>query len=65
MHWRGIFSYTGAIIAAVGLLMIPALVCSLYYGDAGVTPLLFSMVSVSLGGGGPCTWLGANTPRKP
>ena len=50
MHWRGIFSYTGVIIAAVGLLMLPALACSLYYGDTGVTPLLVSMVSVSLAG---------------
>lgn len=47
MRWRAILSFTGAIIAAVGLFMFPALLCSLYYKDQAVTPLLFSMIVVS------------------
>ncbi|HDQ40004.1 MAG TPA: TrkH family potassium uptake protein [Desulfonatronum sp.] len=44
MHWRAMLSFTGAIIAAVGLFMFPALLCSLYYKDTGSMPLLISMV---------------------
>jgi len=47
MHWRGLFSFTGAIIAAVGLFMFPALLCALYYADSGVVPLLGSMLAVT------------------
>ncbi|GAB6057243.1 TrkH family potassium uptake protein [Desulfonatronum parangueonense] len=48
MHWRGIFAFTGAIIAAVGLFMFPALLCSLYFQDSGTVSLLASMVCVTV-----------------
>ncbi len=45
MHWRGIFSFTGAIIAAMGIFMIPALFCSWYLQDTAALPILLSLLS--------------------
>lgn len=47
MHWRAILSFTGAIIAAVGLFMFPALLCSLYYQDQAILALACSMAATT------------------
>lgn len=47
MHWRAILSFTGAIIAAVGLFMFPALLCSIYYKDEAILALSCSMAATT------------------
>lgn len=47
MHWRAILSFTGAIIAAVGLFMFPALLCSLYHQDRAIPALACSMAATT------------------
>lgn len=50
MRWRLIFHIVGVLVVCVGLSMALAIGFSLYYHDAGLWPLLFSLlVTVTLG----------------
>ncbi|WP_027182998.1 TrkH family potassium uptake protein [Desulfovibrio inopinatus] len=51
MRWKYVFHVIGVLIAAIGLCMLPALGFSVYYNDAGLTPLLMSTVTSLFAGG--------------
>lgn len=51
MRWRYVAHVIGALSVCVGLCMLWPLCFSLYYGDAGVWPLLDSMAMTVLAGG--------------
>jgi len=52
MRWRYTLYVVGAILVSIGMTMLLALAWSVYYGDAGIMPLMQSVLTTLLVGGG-------------